>query len=234
MNRHRKGGIRRKMNEFNENRLREFNLEKKNDITGKVEEISEAIKDMEETVKGIRNASDDVELLRHAKEAHKRLNMLEIRYMGLLNLKRKLDMIDEDEYTSLLNAISSDKYENVYPLIKDFEPGTILDELGSADFTPEKGTPAYCECKGYYDIRRIDMGKMIKADLLKEYPGLNFSVKTDGTNSWNERALVRITKTRPEILNQYGGFKDEFIRELRSFLSEYEPRIRVGLETYRW
>ena len=135
-----------------------------------------------------------------------------------------------------MNSFASLVAEVAAPAIEDFNGEALKRNVEEHRFVPALGSNEYCQCKGYYDIPRIGMGRLIKKDLKEEFPDIGFSVKTYGQEWWTDRAVVKVTSIGDDDVEWFYDdlkLRDEFINDkVYPFLREYEPRIRVTIDKY--
>ena len=215
--------------DFNEYLLKEYNEYWKKHYQAQINKIQKTITETEETIQKILNATDEHTILKEGKKINELTSRITDSYYKLLDMQETLQEITEKENHEARLGIDNNKYEELWDKIKTFPKQEYDEKIEKHQFTPQKGTWAYCNCKLYNK-----MGKIIKQTLKEEYPEIMFSVTTSGDNLWNDRASIKVKKINEEHLEKDNCLKDEFIKELRKKLLEYEPRMTIGIHKYMW
>lgn len=223
--------------EFIEEKLLEYNDNKKRGINEKIKGICISVDKLYENLNELEGIDNKRFILHYAKKTSHLLEEASKRYYDWLYVQLELGLLSIDEYNGECddareNLSDEDKFWRIHSLTEDVCEDLIMQKK----WVPEKNTRDYCECKGYYDISRIEIGKLIKEELSKEYTNMKFSVTTKAEKYCTDEVhidIVEIPSKYVEKSSIYGSeysITQEFRMELRDFVSEFEPRVSVFID----
>ena len=221
------------MMDFIEEKLLEYNDKKRNAIKSKIDEICKNVENLNENINGLYVLDNRKCILHRARKTGYLLKIASDMYYTWLSVQLDLGILSQDEYDDLnVNAIDLNKEQKFWKICH--LKSDMYDELiEQRKWYPKKNTREYCECKGYWDMSRIEIGKHIKEELSSEYPEIKFSVTTKAEKYCRDEVhidIVEIPKRFVEKSTIYGSeysITQEFRMELRGFVEEFEPRVSV-------
>lgn len=167
-------------------------------------------------------ASDIVSVIGFAKDSARLLERLVPTYYRLLGIWFETGQLSREEFESLRR--NREGYVGMYGhcccLLDDVYVSNLVSVINSHSYVPSLGSEEYCRCKGYYDLSRVEMGRLIKSELGELFPDSVFSVKTEWSN-WGRRDVVTVRIVRS------GGVDRSLVV---SFLEEFKPRVIIQVK----
>ena len=208
-------------NLLKEHRLIEFNHKKKKTLRRNIEEVKHDMWTVHANISSLVEADDAQTVLSLARNNGRALEKLTSTYYGLLYIQKEVGLITLNDWEFLRKNIKD--YEGMYEysecLLDNDYVNRLMKRIDEGEFAPPRGSEEYCRCQGYYDLSRVEMGRLIKEFLLNRFPESKFSVKTEWSNWWHkDRVDVKIPPN--------DGLTIEGVEEL---LEEYKPRVILSV-----
>lgn len=209
--------------EFNESILKSWQIEYKGYLYDSINNIiDKKTKYLDKIMNKLINADNIYETLKYSEELLGKRYIINSCYSEFKILKDSLDIPIDSEDISI-----DEKLRVLCETDYDYHKSLLNDKV----LIPKKGTYSYCKCKGYTDMTRVEMGRFIKKVLNENYPGIKWSVTSDG-EYWCEKIYVK-ADTAYSIKEKYGSLYmgDDFVGEITDFLFEFSPRVNVVVLT---
>ena len=203
-----------------ESRLNKFNYNKKKSLQYDIEQVKHDMMMAYSNFSSLVMVEDIEEVISLSRNVGKSFEKLSSAYYGLIFIQKEVGLITNEEWETLHKNI---KYGNMYSYSKCLLDGDYVEELlrlvDEREFIPPIGSEEYCRWQGYYDLSRVEMGRIIKVYLMERFPESKFSVTTERSNWWHkDKVEVRISSN--------DGLTRECVEEV---LKKYKPRVILSV-----
>lgn len=218
------------MDEFNEYKLKEYDTNRRNWLYKQLNEIEETFESLKEKVDRLIETTDEAEAIHIARTLNDKNLQIQLAHSYFISFQEEVGLITKEEWSSLREKDM--EYEDFYLKLKEFNKEELRKRLDETTLIPPKGSDAYCRCKMYDSLSRVEMGRKIKKDLKDEYHDISFSVTTE--DSWTPWCNVQIIKAPEEYCkhDNTSMISTEFLNELKCFLEEYQPKMKISVNGY--
>lgn len=217
-------------NEFIEEKLEEYNENTKRLIIDYLHLIEDGVDEINDFLNDAQASSSRYYLLGVESQLAHINQMVRMSFHKWLVVERMMNIISPEEY----NENNEENPIKMFKAIENVKFEHYKDLIETKQFYPTAGSYAYCECMGYDDLTRSEMGRVIKNALSKEYPDIAFSVTTSEGMLHDHVTISysRIPERYVEMKIDHFSLVKEFYDELDSFLMRFQPRVRIYIESF--
>lgn len=226
------------MNEWNTEKLEKYNNNRKHGDIVTCKRIQKLIDNTQHTLTKLKEAPDDVVLLQTAGVVKELLEKMDKTWYEYIQLQNELGLISDDKYEKIKEQIEYIPLKDKYEGLLSYDMDKMIEMVDNHEYYPEKGSMPYHDCKDYENLTRVELGKMVKADLKEAYPDFVFSVTTE-SDRWGFTHYIRVKplEVPDEHLDtterNYPKLQQETYDELQDFVDEYKTyNVKVPVWRY--